>query len=140
MAELAAGPLLSARTGAAIGRVPFQPTGPPTWPQLLDPASSLATLLHKANSSLPCMEVPEYTTLGPSSIFPSDLLLLHISVSLSTWKPELLASFDGGKPHYTSMKWALALPSYRQRRQGSEVPDAIHPAGSINKYWLSTVY
>lgn len=57
MAELAAGPLLSARTWAAIGCVPLQPTGPPTWPLLLDPASLLAwpLFLRKQTALLPRM-------------------------------------------------------------------------------------
>lgn len=86
VAALAAGSLLSARTWAAIGRVPLQLTGPPTWPQLLDPASLLAwpRFLRRQMALLPCMEVPEYNNLGSSSTFSGDLLLVYIGVSLST--------------------------------------------------------
>lgn len=86
MAARAAGPLLSARTWAAIGCVPLQPTGPPTWPQLLDPASLLAwpRFLRRQMALLSCMEVPEYNNLGPSSTSSGDLLLVYIGISFPT--------------------------------------------------------
>lgn len=84
VAELAPGSLLSARTEAAIGGVPLQPPGPPSWPQLLDPASLLAPPLFPRRQGASAWRFLSMIHSGSSPTVSGDLLLVYIGLSLST--------------------------------------------------------